>query len=116
MLIGELAARSGASRRSIRYYEACGLLTCRRTGAGYRDYEHAAPDRVGLIRRLIAAGLSTALIAEVIGCIHDERVDLEPGTAERLERLDQRIADDLRTLRRQREAVGELLAGHLPDG
>jgi len=42
ILIGEVAARSGLSRKALRLYEARGLLPAsRRTPAGYRLY---APD------------------------------------------------------------------------
>ncbi len=39
MQIGELAQRTGASGRSIRYYEQQGLLETQRTGRGWRTYD-----------------------------------------------------------------------------
>ncbi|MEU7261480.1 MerR family DNA-binding transcriptional regulator [Streptomyces rimosus] len=39
MQIGELAQRTGASRRSIRYYEQQGLLEAQRTGRRWRTYD-----------------------------------------------------------------------------
>ncbi|GGX34801.1 hypothetical protein GCM10010383_76320 [Streptomyces lomondensis] len=41
MRIGELAARAGTTTRTLRYYEARGLLPARRTGNGYRDYDES---------------------------------------------------------------------------
>lgn len=38
MLIGELSRRTGVSARSLRYYEAQGLLSAGRGANGYRDY------------------------------------------------------------------------------
>lgn len=38
MRIGELAARAGTTTRTLRYYEARGLLVSRRAGNGYREY------------------------------------------------------------------------------
>lgn len=38
MRIGELAERAGTTTRTLRYYEARGLLPARRTVNGYRDY------------------------------------------------------------------------------
>ncbi|MGW6688459.1 MerR family transcriptional regulator [Streptomyces sp. NPDC054961] len=38
MRIGELAERAGTSTRTLRYYEARGLLPARRDGNGYRTY------------------------------------------------------------------------------
>src|SRR5258707_10219129 len=39
LLIGEVASRSGVSRKALRLYERTGILPAsRRTGAGYRVY------------------------------------------------------------------------------
>jgi len=47
LLIGEVAARSGVSRKALRLYEKAGILpTPRRTGAGYRLY---GPDTLALL-------------------------------------------------------------------
>lgn len=69
MRIGELAGRSGASVRSLRYYEQQGLLHPRRTAGSQRVYDDEAVERVVLIRRLMAAALSTTVIADVLPCI-----------------------------------------------
>jgi DNA-binding transcriptional MerR regulator len=49
MRIGELAKRAGTSTRTLRYYEARGLLAARRTGNGYRDYDE---DDLRLLRQI----------------------------------------------------------------
>jgi MerR family transcriptional regulator, copper efflux regulator len=47
LLIGEVAKRSGASRKAVRLYESRGILPpARRTAAGYRVY---SPDVVGIL-------------------------------------------------------------------
>ncbi|GAB2548355.1 MerR family transcriptional regulator [Leucobacter ruminantium] len=69
MRIGELSRRTGASVRSLRYYEECGLIEARRSSSGQRRYEEAAVGRVVLIRRLLSAGLGTAAIADVLPCM-----------------------------------------------
>ncbi|WP_243060114.1 MerR family transcriptional regulator [Nocardioides sp. SR21] len=71
MKIGELAERTGASVRSLRYYEQRGLLRSERTVGNQREYDHAAVDRVGLIRNLLAAGLSTETIDDVLPCMSE---------------------------------------------
>ncbi|MEW9554955.1 MerR family transcriptional regulator [Nonomuraea sp. NPDC050783] len=68
MLIGELARRSSVSTRLLRYYEAQGLLTSVRLANGYRDYADDAPMIVAQIRGLLAAGLSTEVIRELLPC------------------------------------------------
>jgi DNA-binding transcriptional MerR regulator len=41
MLIGELARRAGTSARTLRYYEAHGLVLAGRAANGYRVYDEA---------------------------------------------------------------------------
>ncbi|MGW0393585.1 MerR family transcriptional regulator [Streptomyces sp. NPDC003042] len=49
MRIGELAKRAGTSTRTLRYYEARGLLTAGRDGNGYRAYDE---DDLRLLRQI----------------------------------------------------------------
>jgi DNA-binding transcriptional MerR regulator len=91
--IGELATRTGASVRSLRYYEERGLLAAERDSAGRRRYAEAAVARVALIRRGFAASLSSSVIADLLplldaACLPRSRALLD---AER-ERLEAQIA------------------------
>jgi DNA-binding transcriptional MerR regulator len=53
LLIGEVAARSGLSRKALRLYEARGILPApRRTPSGYRVYPQDVLD-VEMSRRLL---------------------------------------------------------------
>ncbi|MEY9212320.1 MerR family transcriptional regulator [Thermobifida halotolerans] len=113
MLIGELSARTGVSRRMLRYYEEQGLLRSRRGANGYRVYDDDAVRVVGHVRALLAAGMSTEVIATVLPCADGEptRLDLCPSVTRALRRrlaeVDARIED----LRRSRD----MLAGYLAD-
>ncbi|MDL5203886.1 MerR family transcriptional regulator [Streptomyces sp. ALI-76-A] len=49
MRIGELAARAGTTTRTLRYYEARGLLPAKRNGNGYRVYDE---DDLLLLRQI----------------------------------------------------------------
>ncbi len=69
MRIGELAALTGASARSLRYYEEQHLLSSYRTISGQRVYASEAEDRVRLIQRLYRAGLSSSTIADLLPCM-----------------------------------------------
>ena len=71
MRIGELAAASGASVRSLRHYEASGLISASRTAAGQRVFDASAVERVRLVRQLLAAGLGVRAIADVLPCLLD---------------------------------------------
>lgn len=50
MQIGEIAAATGISRDTLRFYEKRGLLTARRCGNGYRDYPPEAVNWLRYIR------------------------------------------------------------------
>ncbi|MEU0673997.1 MerR family transcriptional regulator [Streptomyces sp. NPDC006172] len=95
MRIGELARRTGVTTRALRYYEEQNLLTAERSGSGQRHYAEDAVDRIHLIRRLYAAGLSSKAIAELTPCVIDGKATpelLQRLAAER-DHLDRRIAD-----------------------
>lgn len=70
MRIGELSRRTGASPRSLRHYEAVGLLETDRSASGWREYSATAVDQVVLIKRLLSAGLTTSVIRELLPCLH----------------------------------------------
>ena len=73
--IGELARKSGASVRMLRFYEQLGLLAPARNAAGYRLY-HA--DDVALVRKvrlLNQAGLSLKTLALMRDCLRDAPQD-----------------------------------------
>lgn len=112
MLIGELSRLTGASARSLRYYEAQGLLEAARGPNGYREYAEDALLAVHQIRALLDAGLTTEVIRSVLPCVRGEQpeiemcVDLRDVLGRELAATDARIAD----LRRNREALAGYLA------
>lgn len=63
-----MSRRTGVSARSLRYYEAQGLLSAGRGANGYRAYGEEAVVTVTQIRALLRAGLSTEVIAQVLPC------------------------------------------------
>jgi DNA-binding transcriptional MerR regulator len=69
MLIGELAGRTGVSARSLRYYEANGLLRPRRTSSGYRTYAEAELRVVREIRALLAVGFDLDDVRPFVECL-----------------------------------------------
>lgn len=68
MLIRDLSLRTGASIRSIRHYEAKGLLDVRRLPNGYREYTDDAIAKVKAIQLYLNLGLTTDNIAQIINC------------------------------------------------
>lgn len=111
MLIGELSARTGASARSLRYYEQQGLLAPRRTSAGYRAYHDDDVRRVRQIRALLAAGFGSGSVAALLPCVTGDEpvVHLCPGVEAEMRRVLATIDAELTTLTGQREAVRSLL-------
>src|SRR3954471_3763403 len=67
MRIGELAAATGTTTKTLRFYEESGLLPPPdRAANGYRDYGPEALARLDFIYRARAAGMTLAQIREVI--------------------------------------------------
>lgn len=103
LLIGEVAARSGLSRKAIRLYENVGILTpSTRTEAGYRVY----PDDVLPVLRFVTVtrrlGFTLAEIAEIVAIRRAGQMPCAHIQA----RLRQKAAE----LDEMRRAVGAVLA------
>ncbi|GAA1449189.1 MerR family transcriptional regulator [Nocardiopsis tropica] len=90
MRIGELARRTGASTRALRYYEQRGLLGSERAANGYREYPPEAVERVRGIRLLLDSGLTSDDVRELRGCLQLDLVN-EPECEEALALYQQRL-------------------------
>lgn len=108
MKIGELARRTGASVRSLRYYEQQDLLDSARTSGGQRVYAEEAVERVHLIRLLYAAGLPSRTILALLPCVATGRATRDMYEKVRHERasLQGRI-EELTRARDQLDAIME---------
>jgi DNA-binding transcriptional MerR regulator len=72
MLIGALADATGVPAKTLRYWEAEGLLDePARTDGGYRDYPNTTVDRVAFIRHAQTAGLTLRQIGEIVAIRDD---------------------------------------------
>ncbi|WKX68689.1 MerR family transcriptional regulator [Streptomyces sp. XD-27] len=69
MRIGELAERTGVSTRSLRYYEAQGLLRARRAANGYREYGDEDLRMVREIRSLLDLGFGLEDTRPFVECL-----------------------------------------------
>jgi DNA-binding transcriptional MerR regulator len=115
MQIGELAARSGLSHDTLRYYERQGLIAAQRGGNGYRRYAPETPGRLALIRLAQGLGFSLAEIREVLSLLQTAGGELPTAQVQallqaRLARMDQRLAE----LQRLREQVRQQLEAACP--
>ena len=66
MKIGELEARSGASRHTLRYYEQIGLISPQRRTNNYRDYTTQTLHDLDFIKRAQSMGFSLGEIGEIL--------------------------------------------------
>ncbi|WP_322801004.1 heavy metal-responsive transcriptional regulator [Thermoflexus sp.] len=106
--IGELAAELGMNPRTLRYYEAIGLIPPpRRTSSGYRLYGSAERERLRFICKARAIGLSLSEIREILRLRDAGREPCEHVIA----MLDRKIADldrQIRALERFRRELQAL--------
>src|ERR1700755_2378079 len=69
MRIRELAAETGTTTRTLRYYEAQGLLPAERSANGYRVYDDHHVRLVREIRSLQAIGFSLQDVRPFVECL-----------------------------------------------
>jgi DNA-binding transcriptional MerR regulator len=118
MRIGQLATRTGVSERLLRYYEEQGLLRPDRTPSGYRVYVESDVDVVRHVRMLLAAGLNTAFIREVLPCMVDTGDGLAPGCPQLLPHLQKerdRMTAAMDELATARALLDTVIAATPPD-
>jgi MerR family transcriptional regulator, thiopeptide resistance regulator len=111
--IQQVAASAGVTSRTLRHYDAIGLLPPSRIGTnGYRYYDVDAVARLQRILLLRDTGLSLPVIADVLDREKDEetalRDHIELLEAER-DRLDKRITAVRHTLEARRSGTGASL-------
>ena len=108
MRIGDLAAATGASVRSLRYYEEQGLLVATRTPSGQRTYGAPAVERVQLVQQLFAAGLPSRTIVQLLPCVDSGQATPESFALLVSER--DRITAQLAELEAARDRLDEVIA------
>jgi DNA-binding transcriptional MerR regulator len=112
--ISEASRVTGASARSLRFYEDEGLIVPGRCSNGYRDYCRATVDRVIAVRSLLESGLPVRMIRELL----PEPADGRDATADQLrsEFLDEvrayrdRLAARITVLDTQKSALDAFLS------
>ena len=104
-----VGARTGVSVRSLRYYEEQGLLPAPAAPAGSGTTRTGEIDRVALIQRLYAAGLSSRTIAELLPCVHSPSEENSDAAMERMELERDRLSAHIADLIRTRDTLDELM-------
>lgn len=78
MRIGELSRRTGLPAKTIRYYEATGLLPAPdREASGYRRYTDTDVDRLTFLAKAKTLGFSLAEIADILRASQNDVVNCE---------------------------------------
>ena len=113
MQIGQLAERTGVSRRLLRYYEEQGLIKPSRALNGYREYGEAHVDVVLQITALLDAGLPTRIIEQLLPCLEQPQTiyvpDVTPEMIDTLRREQARLSERIEFLTRNRDAIADYL-------
>ena len=94
MRIGELAAESGLSRDTLRFYEARGLIRAVCSGNGYRHYPAETMQTLFYIRTAQRLGFSLAEIGENLDRVADAPDPdqmVEALLLEKLATIDERV-------------------------
>jgi DNA-binding transcriptional MerR regulator len=117
--IQEVARAAGTTSRTLRHYDALGLLEPSRIGAnGYRYYDQAALLRLQRILLLRQLGLGLSAIGRVLDGEQDQVAALR-GHLRHLQRERERIErqiESVRTTLRKVEGGEELVAAEVFDG
>lgn len=115
MHIGEVAARTGLSLRTIRHYDEIGLLPpSGRTDGGFRLYSDDDVERLLLVRTLKPLGFSLETTGELLGLLGDldsaAAAESKGPIRARLEEFIAEAVQRRQALARQLELADELIA------
>ncbi len=115
LLIGEVAAQSGVSRKALRLYEAAGILPApRRTAAGYRVYGRETLSVLGFVTQARRLGFRLDEIKEIVGIKRSGRIPcphVHNLVRRKAEDLDKALADLREVRQRLRELLGSWRSG-----
>jgi len=115
MRIGELAARTGVSVRSLRYYEEQGLLVSTRSSGGQRHFTEDDIERVDFIQRLYVAGLSSRTILELMPCRYAPSDENSDAALERMAQERDRLSAHITELLHTRDSLDGLITAARAD-
>jgi DNA-binding transcriptional MerR regulator len=105
LTISQLAAYAGVTTRAVRHYHNVGLLPePERDASGYRRYGATAVVSLIKIRTLANAGVPLSEVGEMLSAD-------EPAFAEAVQRIDNRLGDEIERLESSRKQIAQLAAG-----
>jgi DNA-binding transcriptional MerR regulator len=111
LLIGQVAKRTGLSRKALRLYEEAGILPAAgRTEAGYRVYSTAVLDLLAFVRQAQRLGFTLPEIKEVVSIKRAGRAPC-PHVRDLVRRKADDLDQRLRDLTEVRDSLRALLDG-----
>ena len=97
MNIGEVAAETGITSKSIRYYESIGLIPeAHRTNGGYRQYSDKDVQTLHFIRRARNLGFTVGEVEELLSLYRDRNrasADVRDIAIKHITDLDKKVAE-----------------------
>lgn len=115
MQIGEVAARTGLSLRTIRYYGEVGLVTpSARSRGGFRLYTQADVERLLVVKRMKPLDFSLEEMADLLGILDQlaapAPAEKKAALRDRLDMYEQAAQARCTALRDQLEAAEDFAA------
>jgi MerR family redox-sensitive transcriptional activator SoxR len=107
LTVGQVAARSGVAVSALRFYEAQGLISSRRTAGNQRRYPREVLRRVAFIRASQGVGIPLSRIKAALELLPENRTP----TRRDWERLSTAWRDDLDNQITQLEHLRDRLSG-----
>ena len=118
MNIGEAAKSSGLPAKTIRYYEAIGLVRSDRRGNNYRDYSDTDLHNLRFLQRARALGFSIEECRHLLSLYADRRrasADVRRLASQHIGDIDAKIAE-LKSMRKTLSTLVDACHGdHRPD-
>ena len=97
MNIGEVAAETGITSKSIRYYESIGLIPeAQRTDGGYRQYSDKDVQTLHFVRRARNLGFTVGEVEELLSLYRDRNrasADVRYLAIKHITDLDKKVAE-----------------------
>jgi DNA-binding transcriptional MerR regulator len=120
MLIGELSAKSGLSRDTIRFYEKEGLIKIgrkQRRKNNYKEYDIPVLERLNLIKRIKNFGFTLNEAADLLSLVASNEATCEnirERIAKKVVCLDEKISDLINLRNQLLKDVTKCLEGCKP--
>lgn len=110
--IGELAAITNVSKRTIDYYTNLGLINAHRTPSNYRCYERDAIEKILLIKELKNNDLSLEDIKKIFKNANQDEEDIDVLHT-KLQLLEKDISEILEIIKKNKLDKNEIVNKHI---